>query len=375
MKKLLPLFLFLLCAVVASHAQEESSYKLFGRTQIRTSALWPVDSSFDQSRAAAQIRRARLGATAYMLENKLFFFTQIGFDAQEFPNVAAQRMVLLDAYAKWKISENIELKAGQFLLNANRERWMNPHNQQFAEYSILAENFSLQRDVGLELKHTWALGSSFVREIVFLGNGEGASFNGDLGGLHALARLEVFPFGRFENNGDEYMSDLNRESSLKMMIGGGVSYNDNSFYELRRLNDDFVLNPERDIITAFGDVMAKWRSFSFYGQFIQRSVDVPAIYDEDLNLAAYYTTGTAFSGQLAYLFDSNIELAGRYSSVLDSPDLSELASNDLNDYTLAFTKYLNNHRLKLQTDISYRDFASVTRADHLLLRLHLEVGF
>lgn len=358
-----------------SNAQDDASYKLFGRAQIRTSALWPLDSSFDQTRAAAQIRRARIGATAYMLDNKIFFFTQFGFDAQEFPDEGRQRMQLLDAFAKWKISENLELKAGQFLLNANRERWMNPHNQQFAEYSILAENFNLQRDIGLELKHTWALSSAFIREIIFIGNGEGANFNGELGGLHALGRLEFFPFGMFENNGDEYMSDLNRESSLKMMIGGGMSYNDNSFYELRRVSDDFTFNPQRDIITAFADIMAKWRSFSFYGQFIQRSVDVPAIYDENLSLAAYYTTGTAFSAQAAYLFDSNFEFAGRYSSILDSPDLTELVSNDLNDYTLAFTKYLNNHLLKFQTDISYRDYISDARADHLLLRLHLEVGF
>jgi len=67
---------------------------------------------------------------------------------------------------------------------------------------------------------------------------------------------------------------------------------------------------------------------------------------------------------------NNWEIAGRYTNV-NANDLYD--NNDLNQYTIGFSKYVVGHNLKVQTDFSYN--TEQGQNDKLLFRLQTEFNF
>ena len=67
---------------------------------------------------------------------------------------------------------------------------------------------------------------------------------------------------------------------------------------------------------------------------------------------------------------NNWEIAGRYTNV-NANDFYD--NNDLNQYTIGFSKYVVGHNLKVQTDFSYT--TEQGENDKLLFRLQTEFNF
>ena len=65
---------------------------------------------------------------------------------------------------------------------------------------------------------------------------------------------------------------------------------------------------------------------------------------------------------------NNWEISGRYTTV-NANDYN----NDLNQYTIGFSKYVVGHNLKVQTDFSYT--TEKGQNDQLLFRLQTEFNF
>ena len=66
--------------------------------------------------------------------------------------------------------------------------------------------------------------------------------------------------------------------------------------------------------------------------------------------------------------NNNWEIAGRYTSV----NANEY-NNDINQYTIGFSRYVVGHNLKVQTDFSYT--TEQGQNDKLLFRLQTEFNF
>jgi hypothetical protein len=66
--------------------------------------------------------------------------------------------------------------------------------------------------------------------------------------------------------------------------------------------------------------------------------------------------------------NNNWEISGRYTTV----NANEY-NNDLNQYTIGFSKYVVGHNLKVQTDFSYT--TEQGQNDQLLFRLQTEFNF
>jgi len=357
-----------------SLAQDEDRMEMIARVQSRFSANLPADSSFSELQNSAQIRRARLGVRGSLLEKKFSYQLLAAFDSPQFGDAIGNQFGLLDAFVIWKPREFFEVKFGQFLLPGNAERSFTSKSQQFVEQSMLSSRFGLDRDIGIELMHKWQLGDVGIRERVFAGNGEGQNQFGNFGGLQYVGRLEILPFGFFSNEGDNFMSDLSRESTPKLLLGASWSYNDNTRNQIQWVGEELAIPIERDVLTWNIDLHLKWKGFSWYTQYAQRSVELPFVYDETLNLRGFYDQGDAFTTQLGILFGKDFELAGRYTMLSNSLNSVSLLSSDLNEYTLGFSKYLKNHDLKLQTDFMYSDFGSPEVADNIGFRVQLELG-
>ena len=90
---------------------------------------------------------------------------------------------------------------------------------------------------------------------------------------------------------------------------------------------------------------------------------------ESNSIAGTYYTGTGISMQAGYMFKNNYEIAARYTAI--SPD--EVVDQKDNRYTLGLNKYIVGHKLKIQTDFTYRDREESN--DQLTYRLQVDLHF
>ena len=81
---------------------------------------------------------------------------------------------------------------------------------------------------------------------------------------------------------------------------------------------------------------------------------------------------------MGYMFENNWEIAARYTSI--SPD--PLASSNETEYTIGLSKYVVGHKLKVQTDLSYRQrgfdgntSANAGKDDKLYWRVQFDIHF
>ncbi|SEP71799.1 Phosphate-selective porin O and P [Hyunsoonleella jejuensis] len=339
------------------------SIKFAPRFQMRYISTWNHDGEqYGSPEHNFIIRRARLKFDGFAYSPKLEYKIELGLSNRDISGgnqfTRNTPRYILDAVLKWHFADNWELWAGQTKLPGNVERVISSGDLQLVNRSLLNSRFSIDRDIGLQLRHKSYLGNKFlIREKIALSQGEGRNVTeGNEGGLQYTARLEVLPFGAFKSKGDYKGSDLKREKAPKLSMA--FTYNLNANAVRRRgvlggymFRSDGSLY-ETDITTLFVDSMFKHNGFSFMGEYAKRTADAPVALDIDgiTPTGDVVLVGSALNLQAGYLFKSNYEIAGRYTSV----DY-ETVTNTLprKQYTLGFNKFVHGHKLKLQSDISY----------------------
>jgi len=335
------------------------------------------------------IRRARLKSDGYLFTPRLAYKLEFGLsnrDRQVFRdtlNTAKMPNFILDAVLKFKLHKNLEIWAGQTKLPSNRERVVSSQNLQFVDRSRVNSIFNLDREFGFQFRGKIRSNDLVLRPIFSLSVGEvRSSFLNSLGGLHYSGRLEILPFGEFTNKGDYFESDLERESTPKIMIGLTYSYNDNAVRQSATrdyLVDEHGHYLKNDLVTFIADLVYKYKGMSFTAEFADKMVsNMPVVDGEfvtrdnllDANGRSYHT-GMGLNLQVAYLFNTNTEIATRWTRV--TPD-SKASFKATTEYTLGVSQYFKGHLLKIQSDISYTmpDGAS----DNILrYRLQAEIAF
>jgi hypothetical protein len=95
------------------------------------------------------------------------------------------------------------------------------------------------------------------------------------------------------------------------------------------------------------------------GEYAHRDADAPVARNSDGSLATdtdgnltgdVVQVGQALNLQAGYLFKSNYEVAGRYTTVTFDPIAG---GSTTHQYTLGGSKYIVGHKLKVQSDLSY----------------------
>lgn len=308
------------------------------------------------------IRRARLKWAGYAFTPKLKYKVELGLsnrdmsggDSPEYSN--ASRMIL-DSWLEWNFAGNFSIWAGQGKMHGNRERLVSSANLQFVDRSRLNSRYTLDRDVGLMLKHHFKIGDNFiVREVVSFAQGEGRNVtSSNPGGYASTFKVEILPFGKFQSKGDYKGGDLKRESKPKLAIAAAYDINNNAIRErgqkgsyIQDMNGAYV---GKTLNTFFADMMFKYKGFSLMAEFANRqSADGDQdVYDDSSNVIGTYYTGQALNVQVGYLLKSNYEFALRLTS-----NRPEGGVANENEYGIAFSKYFVGHKLKIQTDIHYR---------------------
>lgn len=353
-------------------AQDSSFYIKFGfRFQTLYIGEKNLKSRLYQDRMMT--RRVRIKLDGFAFNPSLKFKVQLALANQdqkgghllESGNTAN---IVLDALMQWHFTENWSLWFGQAKLPSTQEMAISSQKLQFVDRSLVHTHFSLDRDRGIQLHHRNGTSSSFVFKqalALSLGEGRNVVIKNPVNGYQISGRLEFFPLGAFTRGGDYFMSDSKREISPKIFIGIAGSMNLNAVRQRGTLgafvtdsNGDYVTN---DLKSFFVDLMFKHNGWSALSAYASRST-------EKTNNG--FMTGDGLFAQIGYLLPSNWEFAARFSEVSGDTHSS---LNQVLEFTLGISRYIVEHNLKVQSDISYQNIPSSN--NELIWRFQTELTF
>lgn len=345
------------------------------RIQSRVGYISTTESDFTPHEFDFRIRRMRLRLDGHVLDPRLTYNVQLSFsradqdwDLSNVPNV------LRDAMIWYKTKHGLSLGMGQGKLPGNRQRVISSGEQQFPDRSIVNNALTLDRDVGLFAYYTFDKERFAFRLKAAITGGEGRNALPSDRGLAYTGRLEILPLGPFSERNDYAEGDLVREARPKLSVAGTAHYNDRAIRtggELGRL-----LYEPRSLFSVHADLLFKYRGFAFSSEYLYRHTDDPETYDNGNNLRYVYA-GQGINTQLSYCTPKMWELALRHSIL--SPQ-REIEENELKktQYGICLSKYLNKHRVKLQTDFTWeRLYDNVSNSDageNFQWRFQIELG-
>lgn len=369
------------------HAQDSSFYMKIGfRFQTLFQNSWNLEddnlSSLSDHESAFFIRRSRLKFDGWAVSPKLKYKAELslsnrdngGGNSSRFSNAAN---IILDAAVEWNFYNNMSIWVGQGKLPGNRERIISSGNLQFVDRSRLNSRYTLDRDVGIMLKNHTNLGGDFIlKQIIAISSGEGKNItSGNIGGYAYTFKLEAYPFGNFASKGDYVGSDTKFEPTPKLAFAVAYDTNQNAGRERGQKGSFFTDGNEnpfgKDINSFFIDLMFKYNGLSIMAEYAHRQTgdgDPFIINNAGETIGEYYTgSGTNFA--IGKMLSKTFEVSGRWTNI--KPD--EGVASPENQYTLGLSKYIVGHKLKVQTDVTYREIE--TSEDDLIYRIQMDIHF
>ncbi|CAI8164789.1 MAG: Uncharacterised protein [Polaribacter sp. SA4-10] len=357
------------------------SMKVGLRFQTLATSNWDAKNGISNPGSSMMIRRSRLKFDGFAYSPKLKYKVELGLSnrdqsgASQYTSNAPR--YILDAVLKWNFSGNFVLWLGQTKLPGNRERVISSANLQQVDRSLLNKRFTIDRDMGIQIRHHFYLSETFlVKEIFSLAQGEGRNIStGNLGGHQYTTRLELFPFGDFASKGDYKGSDLKFEQNPKLSLGFAYDFNNNAS-KTRSNQGSYMTNDvgffSTNISTLFIDAMFKYKGFSLMAEYADRDAKDPFAKNSDGTLTNdIVQVGSGLNLQSGYLLSKTVEVSGRYTNI--SMDKNITGKGAENQYTLGLSKYISGHSLKVQTDVSYTDIGFKT--NQLLYRIQVDIHF
>ena len=359
------------------------SMNFSARVQYLTSTTWQEkgDSSYGGPQSNSLIRRSRLKFKGFAYHPNLTYKIELALSNRDISGgskyTSNAPRIILDANVRWKFYKNWSIQFGQAKLPGNIERVISSSKLALVDRSLLNSKFNIDRDFGLQLKHKFNLSEKFiVKETFAISQGEGRNISkGNIGGHQYTVRLDLFPFGNFKSDGDYEGDDLSREKKPKLLLGVAYDYNNDAVKTRSNMGSymrtDYGLF-ETDIKTFFINSHFKYKGFSFMGEYADRNTDDVFSKNSDGNLTGdVVNVGSAISLQTGYVLPSNIAITGRYTNI--NFDKIVTNNNDITQYTLGLSKYVEKHKLKIQSDMTYED--SMFSDDKIFYRLQFEIHF
>ena len=351
-------------------------FELTMRFRMQNLLALSFDEDFTLTKTDARVKRLRLRFDGYIYSPKLVYSVQLGFtgyDAETLPNGSTN--IVRDAIVYYVPNAAWNIGFGQTKIKANRARINSSSALQFVDRSIVNSEFNLDRDFGLFGEYNPLRGEGFnlsAKASVTLGEGRNwGSSSG--GGLAYTGRVELYPLGRFGAKGDLLEGDFDHEERVRILLAGAYSYN----HKAARLSGQRgALMPDgatRNIGSYFVDFILKYRGFAFYTDFMGRTSGDP-LFDTDRN--AFIYDGCGLNVQTSYLFGSKWEVALRNSTLFPDAEVRPYAGYERwNQTSVAVTRYIIGHSLKVQADASY-NHRSRSAADYNRweIRFQLELG-
>lgn len=318
-----------------------------------------------------QIRRARLRFNGYLLGPQLKYSIQLSFSRgdQDWDNVPYPN-ILRDANVTWEWFEGQRLIFGLRKLPGNRQRVISSGSLEFVDRALTNATFNLDRDAGIQSWHMLNKERPLWIKLAFTG-GEGRNQRSPNTGVSTTARVEWLPLGNFKDEGDYFEGDLAYETESRLSFGATYNINRRTSRTGGQIGPIFNGGAARNIETWIVDGLWKRQGWSVASEAFLRRARDPIV-----NASQFIYAGRGFNLQTSYVFPSRWSPAIRWSRV--TPEARyESSLDERTQTTLALTRYIVDHDIKVQADMTTERVAARglnPSQDNLFFRIQLELG-
>jgi len=325
-----------------------------------------------------QIRRLRLRFDGYVGNPKFIYALQLSFAPGDVGEVkeGENLNIIRDAIVFYRPNKHWNFGFGQTKLPGNRQRVNSSGGLQLTDRSINNARFTIDRDFGFQVHNQHERIDKFsynIRSAISTGEGRNSTDKPD-NGLAYTGKLELYPLGAFTKDGAYFEGDLMRETRPKVMLSGAYQFNNKARRTGGQLGND--LFEKRDMQSILLDAMVKYNGWAFMSAYMQRIADNPVTVNPlDTTDIQYIFTGHGFDYEASYLFPTNYEIIGRFSTQKVNSDISTLAPN-AKQYSLGVTKYIWEHAFKAQAEITLDDLSYFdgSSKQNWYVRFQVEIG-
>lgn len=340
--------------VTITSADDSFSLQLRSRFQLRevVTAKAPGDDGSRDLTAQTQVSTLRLWFSGHVLDPDTRYMIQLALAPNDFRDGTISP--IFDAYFDLVGNPNASVRVGQMFVPFDRARTIREFALQMATRPRPVSELTLDRDVGVYLysNHLGGDDSPLAYRLgVFGGGGPNVLTGKEPGGL-AVARVELAPFGYFDDVDQE--GDLDRREEPALSLGVGAAYNLNT--NRARSTTSTTFGATTDYLHGAADLVFKLRGFALTveGLYRDASADVVRSEDDDGNPVVEATrSGWGALVQPSFMLTKKLEASARYSRMgafegTDPELVDELAAKE-NEVAGGLSYYLNGHRFKIQS--------------------------
>lgn len=342
-------------------------------TRLRAQMRYTLSEESEELSHGFQLRRARVQfkGNVFGEDNRYKFELAVSPRDIGLKPGTISKSPLLDWYFQFEQLRDLTLRVGQYKVPYSRERVVSSGNLQMVDRSLTNGEFTMDRDLGFDVRSKNLLGLDLFRYYagVYMGEGHSSYANGDFGMMY-LARFEVLPLGLFK---DYSQSSLKRSTTPKLSAGVGYS----TVQQAKRNKGIIGSTPEdggtTDTQNLNADITFRYAGLSFEGAYFLREGarnPVEIIEESSENADGEEVTetvieaprnGSGFYVQGGYLFANNIEASARYGKIMPgsfglysetgSTGVESSSLSNRSEAGVALSRYIGSHSFKIQGDI------------------------
>ncbi|SEA80215.1 Phosphate-selective porin O and P [Flavobacterium gillisiae] len=325
-----------------------------------------------------EIRRMRLKLDGFVYNPKFGYKVELGFSARDIGTVVVGNSgnVILDGVLFYKATPHFTIGFGQTKLPGNNQRVISSNSLELTDRSINNSKFNIDRDFGVFLDYSKGSPEHFsysLKGAITKGEGRNWVKTKD-DGIALTGKVELFPLGAFTKNGSNFEADLMREKTLKWMVSGAFSQNNNALRSQGQLGSS--LYESRTLQSLFFDTMLKYNGWAASAAYMSRMADNPITVNPlDITKKQAVYVGHGIDTQLSYLFPSDYQIIGRFSTQKVDADIQTISPN-VDEYTIGLSKYIFGHKVKVQGEFSYDNVQNYSGSvdNNWFARFQVEIG-
>ena len=356
----------------------DSLYQLNIRFRMQNRVTY-LENEGSQAAYDAQIRRLRLRLDGYVGSPKFLYAIQLSFAPGDVGEIKEGENIniIRDAVVFYRPNKHWNMSFGQTKLPGNRQRVNSSGALQLTDRSINNAKFTIDRDFGFQVHNLNEFKESFsynFKGALSTGEGRNVTSNPDAG-VAVTGKVELMPLGAFTKDGTYFEGDIVREPKPKLLISGAFQQNNQAKRAQGQLGND--LFESRTMKSLMLDAMLKYNGWAAMSSYMSRTTTKNAITIDpnDSTQSNFVYVGSGFDHQLSYIFPSNYEIIGRYSTQKVGDDIKALAPNT-KQYSFGVTKYIWEHTFKIQSELTFDtlSYFNGTVKNNFYVRFQVEIG-
>jgi phosphate-selective porin OprO and OprP len=354
-------------------ADKSFSMNLHFRIQNKIGLATKSEDDLGISETEAMVKRMRLKIDGFVLNPKLTYLFHLGFTRYDMDwDKTSYPGIIRDALINYKPNNHWQFSFGQTKIQGSKQKMVSSGQQQFIDRSIASNTYGSDRDFGLFANYLFKINKAEFTFKTSVTTGDGRNAGNTNNGYEYTGRLEILPLGAFTANGQFYEGDIKRESKPKLSLGAAYTYDSKAMKSAGHYGTS--LFEARNVYGYYADMLFKYKGIGIIAEYLSRKSDANPFTTSGEN-TSYVNIGQGAHFQGSYCFKNKWEIAGRYTFVTTDEKINSFEKN-ITYYTLGVTKYLKEHRIKLQSNLSYKTawYTSGARSSNYILQFQMELG-